>query len=73
MPQVTMKTGFATADGQDEELTEYLCDWSDCPNIATEVVGCVREFGLSTVVCHEHAARLSAARAARTDNPPPLG
>jgi hypothetical protein len=56
MPRVTIRTGILAPDGREEELSEYLCDWPDCPNIATEVVGCVREFGLSTVMCHEHAA-----------------
>jgi hypothetical protein len=56
MPQVTIRTGILAADGREEELIEYLCDWPDCPNIATELVGCVRELGLSTVMCHEHAS-----------------
>ena len=55
MPRVTIKTGIAAPDGREEELSEYLCDWPDCPNIATHVLGCVREFGLSAVVCDTHA------------------
>jgi hypothetical protein len=56
MPRVTIRTGILAADGREEQVSEYLCDWPDCPNIATEVVGCVRELGLSTVMCREHAA-----------------
>jgi hypothetical protein len=67
MPRVTIRTGILAADGREEELAEYLCDWPDCPNIATEVVGCVREFGLSTVLCHEHAAGSDASNATRTN------
>lgn len=54
MPRVTLKAGSAS-DGHEEELSEYLCDWPDCPNIATHVLGCVRESGLSAVVCDLHA------------------
>jgi hypothetical protein len=67
MPRVTIRTGILATDGREEELTEYLCDWPDCPNIATQVVGCVREFGLSTAVCHEHATRSGTSDAARTN------
>jgi hypothetical protein len=55
MPRVTLKTGIAAPDGREEELSEYLCDWPNCPNIATHVLGCIREFGLSAVVCDQHA------------------
>ena len=56
MPRVTIKTGIAAPDGREEELSEYLCDWPDCPNIATQVLGCSREVGLSAVVCDHHAS-----------------
>jgi hypothetical protein len=52
-----MKTGFVAPDGNEEVLTEYLCDSPDCPNIATQVLGCVREFAMAVVVCDQHAAR----------------
>ena len=55
MPQVTIRTGSFAPDGREEALIEYVCDWPDCPNIATEVVGCAREVGLSTVMCNAHA------------------
>jgi hypothetical protein len=55
MPQVTIKTGIAGPDGREEELSEYLCDWPGCQNIAEQVLGCVRELGLSVAVCPQHA------------------
>jgi hypothetical protein len=57
MPQVTIKTGFVGADGLEEELTEYLCDVSDCPNTATHVLGCIKELGTGAVVCDAHAPK----------------
>jgi hypothetical protein len=52
MPQVTIKTGI---EGREEELSEYLCDWPDCPNIAEHVLGCVKELGLAFAICQQHA------------------
>ena len=59
MPQVTIRT---TIDGHEETLSEYLCDWPDCPNIAVEVIGVVRELRMRAVVCAEHAALLAKRR-----------
>jgi hypothetical protein len=56
MPQVTIRTTF---DGREETLSEYLCDWSDCPNVAVKVVGVVRELRVRAAVCEEHAALLA--------------
>ena len=56
MPQVTIRTTF---DGREETLSEYLCDWQDCPNVAVQVVGVVRELRIHTAVCAEHAALLA--------------
>jgi len=56
VPQVTIKT---TVNGREESLSEYLCDWPDCPNVAVEVVGVVRELRIRAVMCAEHAARLA--------------
>lgn len=56
MPRVTIRTGFFTPDGREEELSDYLCDAPDCPNIATDRIAVVRELGLSLVMCSEHAA-----------------
>jgi hypothetical protein len=57
MPRVTIRTGTTSADGREEEISEYLCDSPNCPNIATQVLGCVREFGFAAVVCDDHAPR----------------
>ena len=59
MPQVTIRT---TIDGREETLTEYLCDWSDCPNVAVGVLGVVRELRLRAAVCAEHAALIASRR-----------
>ena len=64
MPRVTIRTGFFAADGREEELSEFLCDAPGCPNVATQVVGVIREIGLAVAVCEEHAtARITAKRA----------
>jgi hypothetical protein len=65
MPRVAIKTGFFAPDGSEEQLAEYLCDRPGCPNIATQVLGCVKELGVSLAVCDEHAARLH--RSSRPD------
>jgi hypothetical protein len=62
MPMVTIRTGFTTQDGREENLTEYFCDWPACPNIATHVLGCVKEIGIRAAVCAEHAVTSSAQR-----------
>ena len=54
MPHVTIKTGIAGPDGREEELTEYLCDWPGCSNVAEHVLGYVRELGLGVAVCQQH-------------------
>ena len=58
MPHVTIKTGFICPDGSEETLTEYICDVTGCPETAVEVLGVVRELGLSLAVCRSHAAAL---------------
>jgi hypothetical protein len=58
IPQVTIKTGMTTPEGQEEQLTEYLCDWPGCGNVATQVLGCVKEIGVCAAVCEEHAPTL---------------
>ena len=56
MPQVTIRTDV---DGREETLTEYMCDWPDCPNVAVHVLGIVRELRLRAAVCAEHAAQIA--------------
>jgi hypothetical protein len=58
MPRVTIKTGIVAADGQEEVLGEYLCDWPGCANVAEHMLGAVRELATTYVVCSEHAAML---------------
>jgi hypothetical protein len=53
---VTIKTGLLDPDGREEELTEYLCDYPNCPNFATKAFGC-KELGLMNAVCEEHASK----------------
>ena len=57
MSRVTIKTGFMDPDGREEELTEYMCDYPDCPNIATEVLGYLRGLRLTATVCDVHASK----------------
>ena len=45
MPRVTIRTGFIGADGREEELSDFVCDVPDCPNIATEIGGFCRSQG----------------------------
>jgi hypothetical protein len=58
MSRVTIKTGFFDQDGREEELTEYMCDHPNCPNIATHVLGFLRELRLMAAVCEVHAAKV---------------
>ena len=58
MPPVTIKSGIVGSDGREEEISEYFCDSPNCPNIATRLVGGVRELRLRVVLCDEHAAKL---------------
>ena len=58
MPSVTIRTTDSTTN-KEETLTEYLCDWPNCPNVAVQVVGVVRELRLRAAMCAEHAAGLT--------------
>ncbi len=60
MPHVIINTGIVGRDGHEEKLTEYICDWPGCPAVATEVVGYVKELGMCSAVCEEHARKLFA-------------
>jgi hypothetical protein len=55
MPVVTIRSGDA-AEGGEEILREYVCDYPGCPNPAQHVIGCAREIGAGYAVCDEHAA-----------------
>lgn len=54
MPRITLR-GAATPNGKEETLSEYICDWPDCPNVAEHVIGVVRELRSFSAVCPEHA------------------
>jgi len=56
LPQITLRT---VVDGHEETVSEYICDWPDCPNVAVQVLGVVRSMGLRAAVCAEHAARIA--------------
>lgn len=64
MPQIILRTGVIGSDGNEEILTEYLCDWTDCPNPASQVLGFARELGSGHAYCDEHMA-LAEARVRR--------
>ena len=64
MPQATIRT---TINGREETLSEYLCDWPDCPNTAAELLGVVRASRMRAIVCAEHAELL--AKRGNTDLP----
>lgn len=64
MPNVVLKT--VGDDGQEEQIVEYLCDWPECVNTATQVIGLVVELRAAVVACPEHAALLESRAASRT-------
>lgn len=62
MPNISVGSGVVGTDGQEERITEYLCDSPNCPNIATHMVGCVTEIRFCIALCDEHADQLRANR-----------
>jgi hypothetical protein len=54
MPRVTIRTGFETPDGNEEILSEYLCDWPGCANVAVRSLGCITEIRAMAAVCENH-------------------
>jgi hypothetical protein len=54
VPRVTIRTGFVAADGSEEVLSEYLCDWPGCPNTAVYPLGCIAEIRAMVMVCEKH-------------------
>jgi hypothetical protein len=55
MPLVVIKT---TIDGKEESLSEFWCDWPNCPKPAEHVVGAVRELRAVVMMCTEHVEAL---------------
>ena len=60
MPSVTLRT--IDTDSNEETLTEYLCDWPDCPNVAEHVLGVLTDIRVMAAVCPEHLALISKKR-----------
>ena len=56
MPQITIRTDI---DGREETISEYICDWPDCPQVAVHVVGVVAALRVRAAMCAEHAARFA--------------
>ena len=56
MPQVTLR---ATISGREETISQYLCDWPNCPEAAVTVLGVLRGLRVRAAVCAEHAARIA--------------
>ena len=63
MPRVTLRAP-ESADGKEDTVSEYICDSPDCPNVAVQVVGVVRELRTFVAMCAYHA-RLLAKRSKR--------
>ena len=55
MPQVTLRT---VVGDREESISEYLCDWPNCPEIAVTTLGVIRGLRVRAAVCAEHAARI---------------
>jgi hypothetical protein len=53
LPRLTLRCP-QSADAEEETLSEYMCDWPDCPNVAEHVLGSIRELRAFVVVCGEH-------------------
>ena len=65
MPQATLRI---TVDGREETISEYICDWPDCPEVAVHVVGVLRGLRLRAAMCADHAARFAKQRDAADDS-----
>ena len=58
MPRVTLRAG-ESADGKEDTVSEYICDSPDCPHVAVQVVGVVRELRTVVALCAYHARKLA--------------
>jgi hypothetical protein len=58
VPRVTLRAD-ESAGGKEDTVSEYICDWPDCPNVAVHVVGVVRELRAFVAVCADHARMLA--------------
>jgi hypothetical protein len=57
MPLVTLRT--EAPDGTEETLSEYMCDWPECPNVAQHVLGGIREIRAVVALCIAHAKEVA--------------
>jgi hypothetical protein len=55
MPQATLRI---TIDGREEAISEYICDWPNCPHVGIHVFA-VPALRLRAVICAEHAAQIA--------------
>jgi hypothetical protein len=57
MPWAQKKTEWSPDPAREEhDVMVYLCDWPECSNEATQVLGCVKELGGTIAFCARHAA-----------------
>jgi hypothetical protein len=56
VPLVTLRT---IVDGHEEAISEYICDWPDCPHVGVHVFAVAPALRLRAVMCAEHAARVA--------------
>ena len=60
MPLVTLRT--VDSDNNEQTITEYICDWPGCPNVAEHFVGVLSDIRAMAAVCKKHAALIKARR-----------
>jgi hypothetical protein len=60
MPLVTLRT--VDSDNNEQTITEYICDWPGCPNVAEHFVGVPSDIRAIAAVCKKHAALIKARR-----------
>jgi hypothetical protein len=63
MPRITLRAAESSGGGEDA-ITEYICDWPDCPHVAEHLLGVVAALRVKVALCAEHA-RAVAARSKR--------
>ena len=54
MPLVTLRT---VVNDREETISQYICDWPDCPQPGVHLLGVLAELRLRAVVCAEHLAQ----------------
>jgi hypothetical protein len=58
LPRLTLRCR-PSPDGEEETLSEYICDWPDCPNVAEHMLGAIAELRAVVIVCAEHARQVN--------------